>query len=180
MKKYIYSAAAVMALAVLALGMPVTASIKAGDVTGGVKAPHVNIAIFHKVHGQEGWHYPDHIARGNILHVLDGKAQFVSINHTAGLKDGDVIVIENDVLRDNHGSFEDFGVDCQMVVHLKGDDVVLGGMCEILMVDKNHREIEHKGIIKKFEMHPGSDWQLIYNDVEDGIAVYADEEIGLE
>jgi len=180
MKKYIYSAAAVMALAVLALGIPVTASIKAGDVTGGAKAPHVNIAIFHKVHGQEAFKYPDHIKRGDILHVLDGKAQFISINHTAGLKDGDVIVIESDVLRNNHGDFEDFGVDCQMVVHLKGDDVVLGGVCEMLMVDKDHRIIEHKGVVKKFKMNPGSDWQLIYYDAEDGIAVYADEEMGLE
>ncbi len=180
MKKYIMGAVAAMALAIIAVDLPVQAEIKAGDVTGGAIAPHVNIAIFHKVHGQESWKYPDHIAKGKILHVLDGKAQFILINHTAGLKDGDVIVIGSDVLRDDHGSFEDFGVDCQMVVHIKGKDVELGGICEVLMVDKNHREIEHQGIIKKFTMHPGADWQLIYNDVEDGIAVYADEKIGLE
>jgi len=156
------------------------AEIRAGDVTGGAKAPHVNIAIFHKLHGQDSFAYPEHIKRGDILHVLDGKAQFVSINHTAGLKNNDVITIGNDVLREEAGKFEDFGVDCQMTVHIKAADVTLAGMCEVLMVDQNHREIEHKGIIKPFTMHAGAEWQLIYNDAEDGIAVYADEEMGLE
>jgi len=120
------------------------------------------------------------IASGDILHALGGKAQFISINHTAGLKDGDVITLSNDVLRDADDSFEDFGVDCQLSVYVKGTDVMLSGMCEMLMVDQNHREIEHKGMVKPFTMHAGEDWQLIYYDEEDGIAVYADADVGLE
>jgi len=180
MKKYLLSAGVAISLAILVVAVPIQAKITAGDVTGGVKAPHVNIAIFHKLHGQDAFVYPASITSADILHALDGKAQFISINHTAGLKDGDVITLSNDVLREEGGAFEDFGVDCQLSVHVKGADVVLSGMCEILMVDQHHREIEHRGMVKPFTMHGGGDWQLIYYDAEDGIAVYADEEVGLE
>ncbi len=178
--KYVLGVAAVVLSAVLVVGLPIQAKVTAGDITGGVKAPHVNIAAFHTLHGQEGFKYPDHIANHDILGELHGKAQYIFMNHTAGLKDGDVITIANDVLREEAGAFEDFGVECQLVVHIKGEDVKIGGMCEFLMVDKDHREIEHKGIVKATEMHPGSDWVLLYFNAEDGIAIYADEEIGLE
>jgi len=162
------------------LALPIQAKITAGDITGGAKAPHVNIAIFHKLHGQDAFTYPEHIAKDDILQVVKGKAQFIAISHTAGLKDGDVMTIANDVLREGASDFEDFGVDCQLSLHIQGKDVSLAGMCEMLMIDQDGREIEHKGIIKPVTMHSGGGWQLIYYDAEDGIAVYADEEIGLE
>lgn len=161
-------------------GESVRSAIKAGDVTGGEVAPHVNLAAFHKLHGQEGFKYPDHIDNKDIISALQGKAQYIFLNHTAGLKDGDVITVANDVLRESSGQFEDFGVDCQLSVHLKGDDVSLGGMCEVLFVDKDHREIEHKLMIKPTQMQAGKGWVLLYYDDEDGIAIYADEEIGIE
>jgi len=167
-------------VALFTVGGGVFSSVKAGDVTGGKEAPHVNIAAFHKLHGQEGFKYPEHITGSDILHALQGKAQFIFINHTAGLKDGDVIMVANDVLREEDGHFADFGVDCQMSVHLKGNDVSLGGLCEVLMLDQNHREIEHKLFIKPVTMQPGKGWVLLYNDEEDGIAIYADTEFGLE
>ncbi len=157
------------------------ATIKAGDITGGKKAPHVNIAIFHKLHGQEGFSYPAHIANHDILSAMQGKAQFISVNHTAGILDGDVLTISNDVLREDAGKgFEDFGVDCQLTVHSKDNNISLAGICEILMVDQDGREIEHKAIVKPTTMEAGKDWVLLYNDEEDGIAIYADEEIGME
>ncbi|MDQ6987246.1 MAG: hypothetical protein Q9M25_05545 [Mariprofundaceae bacterium] len=180
MKKYLLATGAILVLTVIALGLPVQAKITAGDVTGGVKAPHVNIAIFHKLHGQDGFTYPKNIAKAEILHAMDGKAQFISINHTAGLKDGDVVTIANDVLREDAGHFGDFGVDCQMSIHIKGSDVTLAGMCQILIVDQDHREINHKGIVKATTIDAGSGWKLIYYDAEDGIAVYAESEVGLE
>ena len=164
----------------LFLGNPVFSSIKAGDVTGGKKAPHVNIAAFHTLHGKEGFKYPDHIDAGDFVGKLQGNAQFIFMNHTSGLKDGDVITVANDVLREDAGHFSDFGVDCQMTIHIKGEIVSLGGMCEILMLDQDKREIEHKLFIKPTEMQPGKGWVLLYFDSEDGIAVYADEEVGLE
>jgi len=170
----------VATLGFASLSLPVSASVKAGDITGGKKAPHVNIALFHKLHGQEAFKYPQHIASHDILSAVAGKAQFISINHTAGLKDGDVITIANDVLRDDDGAFEDFGVDCQIAIHIKETSVAASGMCEILMVDQDGREIEHKGIIKPAQLESGKDWVLVYNDLEDGIAVYIDEEVNNE
>ncbi|MDQ6995189.1 MAG: hypothetical protein Q9M18_06300, partial [Mariprofundaceae bacterium] len=147
---------------------------------GGKTAPHVNIAIFHKLHGHDDFVYPKTISGVDIIASTLGKAQFIAINHSSGLKDSDVISISNDVLREDGGAFNDFGVDCQLTVHVKQTDVTLAGMCEILMLDQDHREIDHKGIIKPFTMHASGDWELIYYDAEDGIAVYADENMGLE
>jgi hypothetical protein len=159
----------------------VSSSIKAGDITGGKKAPHVNIAIFHKLHGQEAYVYPQHIASHDILNTTQGKAQFIALSHTAGVLDGDVLTISNDVLRENAGKgFEDFGVDCQLTIHIKNNNVNLAGICEILMVDQDGRGIEHKAIVKPTTMESGKDWVLLYYDEEDGIAIYADEEIGTE
>jgi len=180
MKRVSLALVSLILAGVAALAVPIQAKITAGDITGGKKAPHVNVAIFHKLHGQDAFNYPDYIASSDILHALEGKAQFISINHTAGLKDGYVMTLSNDVLREGDGDFEDFGVDCQLSVHIKGTDVTLAGMCQILLIDQDHREIEHKGIIKPVTMKSGVDWQLIYYDAEDGIAVYADEEVGLE
>jgi len=161
-------------------GLPIQSSIKAGDITGGAKAPHLNIAAFHKLHGQESFNYPKEIDKKGILSTLDGKAQFIFMNHTSGLKDGDVITVSSDVLRDNAGSFDDFGVDCQLSVHLKNKALSLAGICEFLMVDQDNREIQHKGIIKPIPLTTAGSWTLIYYDEEDGIAIYADNEFGLE
>jgi len=166
------------AIAVATLGYAKV--IVAGDITGGKKAPHLNLAVFHKLHGQEGFKYPEHIGRGDILGALEGKAQFVFVTHTAGLKDGDVVSVQTDVLREEGGQFEDFGVDCQMAIHTQGDAVSLGGFCDVLMADQNHRIIEHKMMIRPVTMEAGKDWVLVGVDEEDGIALYADEEIGIE
>lgn len=162
------------------LSLPVQAKVTAGDITGGKKAPHINIAIFHKLHGSNAFIYPKLIEKANIINAMADNAQFISINHTAGLKDGDVITIANDILRDAAGSFEDFGVDCQMTVRIKEEIITLAGVCQLLMVDQDHREIAHKGVIEPFQMDPSKAWTLIYYNDEDGIAVYADEEVGLE
>ncbi len=164
----------------MATAIPLDAKVTAADITGSAKASHVNIAIFHKLHGHEGFAYPRSIAAADILSAMAGKAQFVALSHTAGLQDGDVITMANDVLREGAEDFEDFGVDCQMTVHVQGKVVTLSGMCEMLMLDQDHRQIEHKGLIKPVAMKPGSDWQLVYEDAEDGIAVYAAAEFGGE
>jgi len=156
------------------------AEVRAGDITGGEKAPHVNIAVFHTLHGQDGFQFPDRIQALDVLGELQGKAQFIFMNHTAGLKDGDVISVATDVLRDTAGEFEDFGVDCQMTVHVKSDSEVLSGICEILMLDQDGREIEHKAMIAPTSVPSGKGWTMLYFDHEDGIAIYASSGTGTE
>ncbi|MDQ6984295.1 MAG: hypothetical protein Q9M44_06235 [Ghiorsea sp.] len=163
----------------LLLGLPANAA-KAADITGGILAPHVNLAAFHTLRNQKGFVFPKHIADDNILSALKGKAQYVFMNHTAGLKDGDVITVANDVLRDNAGDFEDFGMGCQLSVKLKGKDVTLSGLCHFFLVDKNNQQIKHKGIIKQASLAVNKGWVLIYYAAEDGIAIYANEEFGWE
>lgn len=167
--------------AVVATSWSAQSSITAGDITGGKKAPHVNIAIFHKLHGQENFSYPEHIANQDILQVMQGKAQYISMNHTAGVIDGDIITLASDVLREGaDNKFEDFGVDCQLSIHIKGTNVTLAGICQILMIDQDGREIEHKAIVKSTTVESGNGWVLLYYDADDGIAIYADSEVGME
>jgi len=179
-KVYLGLLAGLMMVGAAMFTAPLQATITAGDITGGKKAPHVNIAIFHKLHGHDDFVYPKEIKGADIIQDTAGKAQFIAINHTSGLQDGDILSISNDVLRENAGNFADFGVDCQISVHLENSQVTLGGMCQILIMDQDHREIDHKGIVKPYTMHPGADWELIYYDAEDGIGIYADENMGME
>jgi len=178
-KAILFSMAMVLAIAGSAWG--IQSSITAGDITGGKKASHINIAIFHKLHGQESFVYPKSIAGSDILKAMKGKAQFISLNHTSGLVDGDIITLTNDILREGaNDSFEDFGVDCQLSVHLDAYNAVLSGICQILMVDQDSRQIEHKAVVKPTTLQADHDWVLLYNDVEDGIAIYANNEVGTE
>ena len=163
----------------LLLGLPANAA-EAADITGGIEAPHVDIAAFHTVRGQKGFVYPKHIAGDNIIQSLKGKAQYIFMNHTAGLKDGDVITVANDVLRENAGKFDDLGMGCQLSVKVKFKDVTLAGICHFFLVDKNKQQVKHKGIIKATTLSTGQDWVLIYDSAEDGIAIYADESFGWE
>jgi len=160
--------------------IPAYTSVQAGDITGSVKAPHVNIAIFHKLHGHDAYTYPEHIQDHDILNSTRGDAQFISLNHTSGLKDGDVISLSSDVLRDKSGAFQDFGVDCQLGTHLDGNAMILSGMCSVHMIDQDGRKIKHLCIVKPVKVELGQGWVLLYNDIEDGIAVYASGSIGME
>lgn len=160
--------------------IPGYGSVTAGDITGGAKAPHVNIAIFHKLHGHDAYIYPERIKARDILGATKGEAQFISINHTAGLKDGDVVSISNDVLRSSEDSFQDFGVNCRLAIHVKGTVTSISGLCEMLMVDQDGREIAHSGLVKSVDLKAGQNWVLVYNDKEDGIAVYVEMNIGME
>ncbi|MDQ6974807.1 MAG: hypothetical protein Q9M10_07955 [Mariprofundaceae bacterium] len=180
MKKITLALVASVMAGLALLALPLQATITAGDITGGAIAPHVNVAIFHKLHGHDDFVYPENIDKNDILQATAGKAQFVLINHTAGVKDGDVITMSNDVLREGSGDFEDFGVDCQISLHINGTDVTLAGMCQILMIDQDYRQINHKGTIKPITIHESTAWQLVYYDAEDGVAVYVNEEVGLE
>ncbi len=181
MRSYMRLLLSATAAVLLIFGPQAHATVTAGDITGGKKAPHVNIAVFHKLHGQESFQYPARIANHDILGALRGKAQFVFMNHTSGLEDGDVISIASDVLRDSDGAFEDFGVDCQMTIHITDEThASISGICQVLMLDQDGRQIEHKMILRPHSLEAGKDWVLLYDNEEDGIAVYADEEVGIE
>jgi len=131
------------------------------------------------LHGHADYQYPKDIEASDIISATSGKAQFIAISHSSGIKDGDVLTIGTDILRDDADQFEDFGVDIQVAAHI-GQSVSVDGMIEILMMDQDGREIEHKGIIRPRTLQPGKDWVLVYDDEADGIAIYVDENVGIE
>lgn len=164
----------------LFIGVASQAKVTASDITGGAKAPHVNVAAFHTLHGVKGFEYPAKIKGDDILNALRGKAQYIFMNHTSGLKAGDVVTVANDVLRNGTNELEDFGVDCHFFVKVEGKDLSLAGLCKFLIVDQDYREIDHQGVIKPLLMKPEHAWTLLYYDKEDAIAIYAEADFGLE
>ncbi|RME80577.1 MAG: hypothetical protein D6771_09335 [Zetaproteobacteria bacterium] len=115
-----------------------------------------------------------------LLKAIEGHGRLLSYLHTTGLKDGDVIALSGDVLREGQG-VEDYGVDCELIVHVKNEqDVTMAGRCEVFIFDvAHHKEIARELLIKPTPL-PQRGWSLVAFDAEDGIAVYADEHIGAE
>ncbi len=153
--------------------------LPAEGIAGIGKAAHADLAIFH-VH--TGGKPPAEINAEDeigLLTALKGKAQILALTHTTGLKEGDVIDVQSDVLREGEG-VEDFGVDCELIVHVKnGEQVSMGGRCEVFVYDLvNKKEVEFKLIIRPTDI--GRHWTLIGWDEKDHVAIYADEEIGAE
>lgn len=153
--------------------------LPAEGIAGIGKAAHADIAIFH-VHS--GAKPPAEIAAEDeigLLTSLKGEAQILALTHTTGVQDGDVLDIQSDVLREGKG-VEDFGVDCELIVHVdKGEQVTMGGRCEVFVFDiVNKQQVESKMIIKPMTI--GRHWTLIAWDEKDHVAIYADEEIGAE
>lgn len=159
------------------------ARVTAGSITGHGKLPHLEFIVLHKLHGHEAFQWPQQVQgrASDLLRALEHDAQFVVADHTAGLQDGDVLMINADVLRPGAGKgFDDLGVDCQLVVHEKGGSVSVSGRCDFMVIDQDGRMIDHKGIIPATRLSPGGAWQLAYRDAEDGIAIYVHEAFGSE
>jgi len=160
----------------LILGFVVEEGVTEG-IAGTGKAAHVDVAIFH-FHSSDN--APKEIKGADIITQLHGKAQFLNISHTTGVKDQDVIMISSDVLREGASS-EDFGVDCQLILHVaQGEKVTTLGKCEVFYFDAaNKKEVAAK-IMMKPVLLEADDWQLVAWDPVSHVAVYADEEVGTE
>jgi len=175
MRHILWKAAAVAAAAAILAMEP-----NALSIAGTGKAAHANIAI---VYYYDGSAPVRNIPEPNVIGLakaLEGHAQLIAFLHTTGLKDKDVIALEGDVLRQGKG-VEDFGVDCQLIVHVKNEeDVSMAGRCEVFIYDvSRQRQIAREMLIKPTRLDARG-WHLISYDAEDGIAVYADEHIGAE
>jgi len=137
---------------------------------------HINIGIFQRFAPEKEFSFPSKISESDILNVLSVGSRYISLTHSATLRNGDVISIANDVLSKHDGELEDDGIDCQFSVTILEPDVKLAGICEIMARVNGHTE-EHDIIIKPTVLHTGSDWTLLYLDKESGIAVYANSEL---
>ncbi|MDQ7004710.1 MAG: hypothetical protein Q9N67_07265 [Ghiorsea sp.] len=107
-------------------------------------------------------------------------SQILALVHTAGAIDGDIITMQTSVLRDDHGSLGDFGVDCQLNFKDESDEddtsYLLGGVCRIIQVGngKNLKTvliIPHTNIPDTAQGFEG--WFMLDEDEATGIAFYA-------
>ncbi len=162
----------------LAAGADLTLA-PADGIAGVGKAAHMNVAVFHVWSGKQ----PAPEIKGDEVDLLTawkGSAQMLGFLHTTGMKDGDVVMLQGDVMRGDGASSEDFGVDCELIVHVKnGEKVTIAGKCDVLVWDvANKRQVKQKMILKPTEV--GDDWTLVGWDKKEHIAIYVNEEIGAE
>jgi len=146
--------------------------------TASEKGTHVHVAVFFKVPGQDAFQWPDEIKGENIIGALEGKADFLVLTQTVGIHNGDVLNIQNDVLRENAGSdFADLGIDCQLSVDSSAAVWKVGGKCEIFLPHLNGGE-KVLGIIKPHEIETEKVWHHVWDDPKTGVAVYFFKETG--
>jgi len=140
---------------------------------------NVNFAAFQKK--AAGFEY-EAVVEGkfsDFISAMQG-SQVLALVHTGGAVDGDVIILQTSVLRDEAGSFGDFGIDCQLSFkdESTADDTsyLLGGMCKIIQVGRGQDMrkliiIPHTNIPDTSQGFEG--WFMLDEDEKTGIAFYA-------
>jgi len=140
----------------------------------------VNFLVFIKA--QPHFEY-DPIMFGDFSHFIQEMkgANLLLLSHSAKSIDGDVINLQQDVLKEvSNDKFTDVGVNCQINFHTvpDGSDIEyqLGGNCQILENFKGNF-ITIKAQIPKTDLPDsakGTDvWMEVYEDARSGIAFYA-------
>jgi len=154
---------------VLCFGLGWAASAEAG------KGTYLHFAAFFSTNGPGTVQYPDRVPGEDIEGALLKKgAEMLLFAHSVSIKDGDVITIANDTLREKGSSYADFGLDCQFTVH---DRPVLrvGGLCNIFVTDKKHAIV-----IKPVEIRKRLVWIKVFEEKAQGVAGYLMAEEGAD
>jgi len=138
---------------------------------------HVNVAAFFKIPGKESFQWPEVIKGEDIIGALNGKADFLVLTQTVGIHNGDVLNIQNDVLRAGSGSgFEDLGINCQLSVNTETDIWHIGGKCDVLLPHLNGEKV--LGIIKPHDVKTEKIWHHVWDEPKTGVAVYFMKDTG--
>ncbi|MDQ6967849.1 MAG: hypothetical protein Q9M14_04120 [Mariprofundaceae bacterium] len=161
----------VLAIFAIAIVVPAQAS--------GTK--YLNIAMFHKTVADYEF---EAIVLGrfsDFIATMEKGSQIVFLNHTAGVKQNDVITLNVDVLSEaTGGGFNDNGVNCSFSFTdestADNTSYAIGGLCAIFMSNGGkHQKI--KVIIPSIDLPDTSQgvdvWLMIYEDEETGNAFYA-------
>ena len=100
------------------------------------------------------------------------------LTQTVGIHNGDVLNIQNDVLRENSGNgFADLGIDCQLTVDSGAPVWKVGGKCEIFLPHLNGGE-KVLGVIAPHAIETEKVWHHVWDDEKTGVAVYFYKETG--
>jgi len=152
--------------------------LDASMALAGGGARNVNFAAFQKV--APDFEY-DGIVLGkfsSFIKAMDG-AQVLLLSHTADAVDGDVINVQQDVLREDKGTLGDYGINCQMSFKDEGDSdntsYAIGGLCKIIQIGHG-KNLKLTAIIPMASVPDtaqGEDaWVQLYEDEKTGIAFY--------
>jgi len=137
---------------------------------------NVNFAVFQK---QSDDFEFEAIVLGKFSDFIDEMkgAQVLLISHTTNSVDGDVINVQQDVLRDSDGDLNDIGINCSLTFSDTSTDdnteFQLGGLCKILdSLNANVTAIIPMASLP--DTSQGVDaWVEIYEDEASGTAFYA-------
>ncbi len=172
MKQTFRQASLALAALALTLAAPCGALAEGG-------ARNVNFAVFQKL--DKDFEY-DPIVLGRFADFIQAMkgAQVLLLSHTADAVNGDVINIQQDVLRENKGALGDYGINCQMSFRdestADNTSYAVGGLCKIIQVG-NGKNLKLSAVIPMTSVPDtaqGVDaWVEVYEDEKTGIAFYA-------
>ena len=145
-------------------------------VSSAAELRHVNVAVFQKV--DDNFEF-EAIVLGKFSSFITAMkgSQVLLLSHTRNAVDGDVINIQQDVLRDSSEGLNDIGINCHLTFrdHSTDDDTSfeLGGLCKMLdSLNSNVTAIIPMTSLPDTEQ--GIDaWVEVYEDKASGIAFYA-------
>lgn len=142
-----------------------------GASTMAMAGTHVHFAAFF---GGKGHDFPATVAGDDIEGPLTKQGAEMSLfAHSAAIKNGDVLNLQNDTLREVNGEFKDMGINCQISMSIEGEWKV-AGRCEVFMsgdARANHT-IAPTPIAKELI------WYKVFEDKEQGVAGYFMKEQG--
>ncbi len=151
------------------------AAMPASSFAGG-EIRNVNFAIFQKV--DDDFEF-EAIVLGkfsDFIQAMQG-SQVLLLSHSTDSVDGDVINLQQDVLREADGSLNDIGINCSLNYRDNSDDentsFELGGMCKIIdSLNVNVTAIIPMASLPDTEQGVDA-WVELYEDEKNGIAFYA-------
>jgi len=159
-------------IAALVMGLSLASWAHAGE------ARHVNFAAFQKL--SPSFQFEAGIVGkfSDFIAAMEG-SQVLVLSHTADAHGGDVINIQQDVLRSAGAGLSDDGINCTLSFSDESTQdttaYLLGGLCTILSSRDGQAKI--KAVIPKTNVPDtaqGADvWVKLYEDAASGIAFYA-------
>ncbi len=143
------------------------------------EARHINFAAFQK-HAPDFEFDPIVVGKfSDFIQAMDG-AQILILSHTSDAVSGDVVNVQQDVLREGKDGLGDHGINCSLSFHIEGQgdapEYSVGGICKILRTGNGSDE-KITAIIPPAALPDtaqGFDaWVELYEDEKHGIAFYA-------
>jgi len=112
----------------------------------------------------------------DFIEAMEG-SQILLLSHSTNSVDGDVINLQQDVLRESEGELNDIGINCSLNFRdMSTDDSTafeLGGMCKILdSLNTNVTAIIPMSSLPDTEQGINA-WVKLHENKENGIAFYA-------